>query len=157
MENTWNRCQILSVSNDVAELYFIDYGHSQTCDVKDIMAIEDEFLAHPAMAYHCSLAGVDVADTWTDDNILNFVEQARSCEATFFTHGVRLDRTENGTRTVLNELFGFPKTTDVAVPVEDYSSMAVPLGVVQVATAMFHNVDKFFLSPADLSAYKVFF
>ena len=155
LEPTWNRAQLLSVNNNTAELFFIDYGHSHHCAVHHIRAIEDEFLTEPAMAYHCRLTGIDAPETWTDDNILQFIEDTKVCEATFFSHGVRLERTRNCARVVLNELFGYPKMTGVPPPAEDYSSMAVPLQAVDVTTTCFTDLNEFVLSPADLSAYKV--
>lgn len=156
LEHTWNRAQILSFEGNYVELFFIDYGHSHKCQLQHIRAIEDEFLTVPPMAYYCRLAGIDVTDTLDDDDMMRFIKEARSCEATFFSHGVRFDRIVNSTRVVLNELFGFPKTTDIDVPVEDYSSMAVPSHAADVRTVHFVSLDKFFLSPADLSAYEVF-
>ena len=105
-------------------------------------------------------------DKWTEADKTRFIDaaQEKSCRASY----IRQDPTNgkydvriwyegvNGVRTVINELFGYPQSTGISVPTAEYSSMSIPMQDSQVFTAYFVDLDKFFLSPDDLTAHEVF-
>ncbi|XP_076440382.1 uncharacterized protein LOC143279929 [Babylonia areolata] len=56
-DNEWYRGRIQSVSGSSAKVLFIDYGNSETCEIRTLKPLPALLLA-PPLAYHCQVGGV---------------------------------------------------------------------------------------------------
>ena len=63
-EELWYRAKIVSLSEDGddIEVFFIDYGNSETTEISKIRPIVDELKEEPAYAVECCLDGVEVTE-----------------------------------------------------------------------------------------------
>ena len=53
----WYRGKVLALQDNKCQLLFFDYGNTDFVEMKNIRAIEERFLCHPAMAIKCGLTG----------------------------------------------------------------------------------------------------
>ncbi|XP_028046299.1 maternal protein tudor isoform X2 [Monomorium pharaonis] len=68
----WYRAIIKSVEETSATVEFVDYGNTESIDLKNIKVISEEFLKLPMQAVHCKLLGLS---NMGNDQYENFVEK----------------------------------------------------------------------------------
>jgi hypothetical protein len=59
-DHAWYRAQIMAVTNDKCEVYFIDYGNTDWIVRKDILPLVNELRHQRIQAVYCVLNGYDV-------------------------------------------------------------------------------------------------
>ena len=57
VDDGWYRAQISSLQGSHAEVFYIDYGNSETVSLADVKVLKPQFAILPAQALSCSLAG----------------------------------------------------------------------------------------------------
>ena len=70
------RAQVLKMSPDLAEVYFIDYGNRETCQLSQMVELDAEFMRFPIQGLECSLSGttgVAAGQTWDKSILVNRV------------------------------------------------------------------------------------
>ena len=167
-DNRWYRGRILQfndppVTIQLATVLFIDYGNTQRSSLKQLKAIDEEFVKLPPQAYHCRLSGIGNSRTWTieDKNTLEARTVGKCITATFAERGsdgkfpVRL--VDGSNMDVINEVFGAPSTTIVPPPSAGYTYLPVSQTPLDVSIAWYYNPGRIFTSPVDVSAYQVMF
>ena len=157
----WYRSQITAVDSAQVEVLFVDYGNRQKSPVSEVKIIEPQFLDLPPQAYRCCLTGIEKksSSSWTEDDKMKL----ESATITKILEVNYLRRSDTGEYQVvlmeegrvLNEMFGYPKSTGVAVPVNGYTCLPLPSKRSKVNVSWYFNPAKFFLSPIDSSAVQV--
>ncbi|VEN48438.1 unnamed protein product [Callosobruchus maculatus] len=79
-DNKWYRAEVLNIEaeNSIqkhAELYYVDYGDTDTLPTKDLYELRTDFLRLHFQAIECFLARVDpVGETWSEEAVDKFEE-----------------------------------------------------------------------------------
>lgn len=87
-DNQWYRGIVTSTKPGSYEIFFVDFGNSETIKLENLRPIDPSLTSIPHQAHHCRLAYVKVpslnADFGYDAAVLldQFVGQGRECEAT---------------------------------------------------------------------------
>lgn len=165
-DNRWYRGKILQLDDppvtiQLATVLFVDYGNTQRSPLKQLKAIDEEFVQLPPQAYHCRLSGIGNSRTWRveDKSTLEARTFNKFITATFALQDsdgkfpVRL--VDGSNMNVINEAFGAPSSTAIPPPSTGYTYLPVSQTPVNVSIAWYHNPGRIFTSPVDVSAYQV--
>lgn len=155
-DSAWYRGQVLAVDDGKLSVVFVDYGNKQMTPADQVKAIDDEFVQLPPQAYHCRLSGLASGRTYSEKEKIRFEEATlgNTFTATFTgvdEEGKYLVTLMEGNVTLDNH---FGTLADVPVPVIGFP--VLPTTNQQVQVAWFYQLDKFFLTPVDISSYQVF-
>lgn len=163
-DSQWYRGQVLQLSDSPATIQlvtvlFVDYGNTQLSSLKQLKAIDEEFIQLPPQAFHCRLSGICNSKTWTveDKNKLEACTTKKPVTAMFAerdSNGKFPVRLMDGSK-VINEAFGAPSSTSVPPPSAGYQYLPVTQTPIDVSIAWYYNPGRIFTSPVDLSAYQV--
>lgn len=157
-DGAWYRGKIIEVNGSEANILFVDYGNQQRGPLGSLKAIDEEFTKLPPQAYHCTLRMVPHCD---EKAKFEEAVTGKTLQASFYRIGsdkkyeTKLFCEENGVRAVINEQFGAPATDSVPAPSTDFTPLSFDTVALEVSIAWFYNVNRFFLSPSDLSPYQV--
>ncbi|GAB6033485.1 hypothetical protein CHUAL_013370 [Chamberlinius hualienensis] len=79
-DETWYRAKIVRVTGDEVEVYFIDYGNSDVCQLNSLKILEEEFRILPGRAVKCSLFNVKshTGKEWSDEEADTFANAVLS-------------------------------------------------------------------------------
>lgn len=157
-DGSWYRGQVISVEGAFVEVLFVDYGNRQKCARDQIKVIKKQFLDLPPQAYHCCLAAVE-KKKWTE-------EDKTKLESATINKPLRVNyirRSQTGKYyvvlvdegVVINEMFGYPESTNVPVPKAGYTPLPLPPGSVDVNVSWYFHPSKFFLSPVNNESFQV--
>lgn len=169
-DGCWYRSQVISIHGSEVEILFVDYGNKTKVPLSDVKVIEEDLLVLPAQAYHCRLTAIQVPVSWTDADKCLFEGATfdKTLEASLIdcVNGryevVMTQVQEEGTgktRVVINEMFGYPKYTDISTPLsDDYTSAPISnASNVDLKVSWFYHSQKFYLTSPELSCYEVLF
>lgn len=70
--STWYRAEVKSISNNTAEIQFIDYGDTHPVPVNDIRKLPANLKGIPPMAIHCGL-NLKSQNNWSIDAVKYFI------------------------------------------------------------------------------------
>lgn len=77
VDEHWYRAEIIGVNRENVDVYFVDYGNTETVSKQDTRAMTKEFASLPALAINCQLhdvhdydIDVDMATQWLCENVL---------------------------------------------------------------------------------------
>ncbi len=158
-DSCWYRSEILHVSGPIAQVLFVDYGNTQRGSIRDVKAIDEEFVQLPPQAFHCRLSGVGNSRSWTDEEKIKFEDLTSNKVLTGSfpsqesnKYLVSLKEEKDQGLVDLNELFGVPSSPTNG----SYSTLEVSTTLpTDVVIAWFYNPTRFFISPPDLTKYQV--
>jgi len=163
-DKRWYRGKILQLNDPPATIQlftvlFVDYGNTQRSSLKQLKAIDEEFVQLPPQAFHCRLSGIGNCRAWTVDDKKTFEAYTldKPVTATFAdldSKGKFPVRLVVGSK-VINEAFGAPGSTSVPPPSTGYTYLSVTHTPTDVSIAWYYTPGRFFTSPVDLSAYQV--
>ena len=156
----WYRSQVTRIEGPIIEVLFVDYGNKQKSSGDQVKVIDKQFLDLPPQAYHCCLTGIE-KKKWTEEDKMKL-------ESATIAKPLRVDylcRSKSGKHQVVlvdeghvvNEIFGYPKSMDVPVPVAGYTQLPIPSASVDVNVSWYFHSAKFFLSPFNNEAFQVNF
>ncbi|XP_065890672.1 maternal protein tudor-like [Dysidea avara] len=69
-DDSWYRAIIQKVTDDIVDVFYFDYGNSETIPINRLRELKPEFLTLPAQAVCFSLHGVDGDKQWTPSEIV---------------------------------------------------------------------------------------
>ncbi|KAF8782794.1 Tudor domain-containing protein 1 [Argiope bruennichi] len=96
-DESWYRAQIKEIGPETCNVYFIDYGNTDTVPISKIKELQREFFNLPPQAIRCKSYNVSPkSGSWSDEDIETFREM--TLEKSFVAQFVESD--ENGTYAV---------------------------------------------------------
>lgn len=163
VDGAWYRGQVLNIEDSEVDILFVDYGNQQRTPTSLVKVIEEDFVVMPSQAYHCSLSGVPSKQHWSPEEKTRFEEtvMGKRLVAIFSPHRdnetypVRLREDYTGDPPIINELFGAPSLSEIPAPDKAFTCLSTGTTPVKVNVAWFYHIDRFFLSPVDLTSYQV--
>ena len=78
-DGEWYRGEIIEISDETIDVYFVDYGNNETVEKQNTRAVKKEFASLPAMSITCQLydvheddIDVEAAVEWLQESLLEF-------------------------------------------------------------------------------------
>lgn len=157
----WYRARVTSLTDEGADVQFVDYGNTEVVPFENIKELTAEFSKLPMQAIHCALK-VSNKEEWTEDELQAFADetvgplQVHFLEKRDNCYQVLLMRIIDGepSRSYVNDLFCAKKEEPVvaAAPKSDFAPMdfrweerEVALGVEQsIAMAWLLDPHRFY-------------
>lgn len=156
----WYRGRITCLNGTDAEVFFVDYGNSQTTPVADIKVAETKFLAVPPLAYQCRLAGRKPQKKPAEKDKGALDSFTKNLQAIFLSqdvngkYPVRLRGNNSKGRFSVNDNFvDFPVAT--AKPPTSRYTLIAPTRLSDYIIASFYCVGRFYLRNIDAYRFKV--
>lgn len=76
-DERWYRAEVLEINDNLAELYYVDYGDTEKVALADLYELKVNFLKLHFQAIECFLARIEpVEETWTSEAVDRFEEWA---------------------------------------------------------------------------------
>ncbi|KAG8261355.1 metal ion binding [Homalodisca vitripennis] len=92
VDKKWYRAQVKEVMEDKCEIFYVDYGNTETVDIKKLRDIPERYKTIPDQAIHCSLANcVPVGGMWNEEAVKIFASMSNNVELSMFV--VNINRT----------------------------------------------------------------
>ncbi len=74
-DECWYRAQIIQVQSNSAQVYFIDYGNTETVALASLRQLKEEYTDLPSQAVQCSLANISAkGNSWSPAAITEFTQ-----------------------------------------------------------------------------------
>ena len=72
VDGCWYRASLEGLQDPGhAKVNFVDYGNSETVEVKDLKILKEEFLEHPTFAFKCSLPGYEESAAEFENEVMD--------------------------------------------------------------------------------------
>uniref|UniRef100_A0A1B6FZG0 RING finger protein 17 n=1 Tax=Cuerna arida TaxID=1464854 RepID=A0A1B6FZG0_9HEMI len=125
VDKKWYRAEVKEIMENKCEIFYIDYGNTETVETKKLREIPEKYKKIPDQAIHCSLADcVPVGGVWNEEAVTFFASMSNNVELSMFVvrinetsmlHEVHLRRVQDldGSFTDLLIFLGFAVKTDV--------------------------------------------
>ncbi|KAI9557906.1 hypothetical protein GHT06_014658 [Daphnia sinensis] len=166
-DNAWYRGQVVSTCDPhlpipLANVFFVDYGNTQRCPIKQIKAIDEEFVKLNPLAFHCKLDGIEILQAWTVNEKTEFETYCygKTLSATFAKQDSQakypvhlVEKNKNGTMTI-NEIFRKLSLASVGPPSTTYSKLPISKTSMDVILTCCTDLDQFYLRPFDDKGYQ---
>ena len=80
-EEKWYRARVKSIEESTAEVFFLDWGNSESMSTSQLRPLDEQFLSLPAQCILCSLHNVQpITDDWSDEAVAFFEEKVDDVE-----------------------------------------------------------------------------
>ncbi|XP_057380096.1 tudor domain-containing protein 6-like [Daphnia carinata] len=166
-DNAWYRGQYVSSCDHhlpvpLANVFFVDYGNTQHCPIKQIKAIDEEFVKLNPLAFRCKLDGIDILQAWTSDDKSKFENCCigKVFSATFAKQdpGAKypihlVEKSECGTVTI-NGVFRKLSLASVGPPSTAYTKLPISKTSMDVILTCCSDLNQFYLRPFDDKGYQ---
>lgn len=77
-DGNWFRAEVLSLSDQQAKIYFMDYGNTELVTFKDLRQATSLCRDQPAFCVHCELVGVDLTEAEATTKLFNELTHEKS-------------------------------------------------------------------------------